>query len=50
MSVDISCIAAENHRNRNSHFFFLNQGYIDLTGVKMLFLPLLNLLEEIYRL
>ncbi|MGB5444338.1 MAG: hypothetical protein WBM99_02435 [Psychromonas sp.] len=35
-------------RNRNSHFFFPNQSRIDIAEVEMLFLPLLNLLEEIY--
>lgn len=37
-------------RNRNSHFFFPNQSRIDIAEVEMLFLPLLNLLEEVYEL
>lgn len=37
-------------RNRNSHFFFPNQGKLDIAEIEMLFLPLLNLLEEVYRL
>ena len=43
-------IIIRTRRNRNSHFFFPNQGHIDITEVEMLFLPLLNLLEEIYQL
>ena len=43
-------IIIRTRRNRNSHFFFPNQGHIDITEVEMIFLPLLNLLEEIYRL
>ncbi len=43
-------IIIRTRRNRNSHFFFPNQGDIKITEVEMLFLPLLNLLEEIYRL
>ena len=43
-------IIIRTRRNRNSHFFFPNQGHIDITEVEMLFLPLLNLLEKIYRL
>ncbi|NOQ80668.1 MAG: hypothetical protein GQ546_14865 [Gammaproteobacteria bacterium] len=42
-------IIIRTRRNRNSHFFFPNQGHIDITEVEMLFLPLLNLLEELYR-
>ena len=43
-------IIIRTRRNRNSHFFFPNQGHIDITEVEMLFLPLLNLLEELYKL
>ena len=42
-------IIIRTRRNRNSHFYFPNQGQIDITEVEMLFLPLLNLLEELYR-
>lgn len=41
-------IIIRTRRNRNSHFFFPNQGTIDMAEVEMLYLPLLNLLEEIY--
>ena len=43
-------IIIRTRRNRNSHFFFPNQGHIDINEVEMLFLPLLNRLEELYRL
>ena len=43
-------IIIRTRRNRNSHFFFTNQGHIDITEIEILFLPLLNLLEELYRL
>ena len=43
-------IIIRTRRNRNSHFFFPNQGHIVIAEVEMLFLPLLNLLEELYRL
>ena len=43
-------IIIRTRRNRNSHFFFPNQSHINITEVEMLFLPLLNLLEEIYEL
>ena len=43
-------IIIRTRRNRNSHFFFPNQGNIDIAEVEMLFLPLLNQLEELYRL
>ncbi len=43
-------IIIRTRRNRNSHYFFPNQGHIDITEVEMLFLPLLNLLEELYKL
>jgi len=43
-------IIIRTRRNRNSHFFFPNQGHIMIDEVEMLFLPLLNLLEELYRL
>jgi len=42
-------IIIRTRRNRNSHFFFPNQGNIDMAEVEMLFLPLLNMLEELYR-
>ncbi|QDE30052.1 hypothetical protein [Shewanella polaris] len=35
-------------RNRNSHFFFPNQSHINIAEIEMLFLPLLNQLEEVY--
>ncbi|MFT7824251.1 MAG: hypothetical protein ABXS92_05760 [Sulfurimonas sp.] len=41
-------IIIRTRRNRNSHFFFSNQAQIDFSEVEMLFLPLLNLLEEVY--
>jgi len=41
-------IIIRTRRNRNSHFFFPNQGKIEISEVEMLYLPLLNLLEEIY--
>jgi hypothetical protein len=41
-------IIIRTRRNRNSHFFFPNQAVIDFSEVEMLFLPLLNLLEELY--
>lgn len=41
-------IIIRTRRNRNSHFFFPNQSNMDIAEVEMLFLPLLNLLEEIY--
>ena len=43
-------IIIRTRRNRNNHFFFPNQAHIEFTEVEMLFLPLLNLLEEVYRL
>ncbi|HEO98822.1 MAG: hypothetical protein JW682_06880 [Campylobacterales bacterium] len=43
-------IIIRTRRNRNSHFFFSNQSVIDYSEVEMLFLPLLNLLEELYSL
>lgn len=42
-------IIIRTRRNRNSHFFFPNQGRIEVSEVEILFLPLLNRLEEIYR-
>jgi len=42
-------IIIHTRRNRNSHFFFHTQGHIDISEVEMLFIPLLNLLEELYR-
>ncbi len=41
-------IIIRTRRNRNSHFFFPNQGYIEMAEVEMLYLPLLNMLEELY--
>lgn len=41
-------IIIRTRRNRNSHFFFPNQSNMDIAEVEMLFLPLMNLLEEIY--
>ena len=41
-------IIIRTRRNRNSHFFFPNQGSIELPEVEMLYLPLLNLLEELW--
>ncbi|ADN09937.1 hypothetical protein [Sulfurimonas autotrophica] len=35
-------------RNRNTHFFFPNQSHIDMAEVEMIYLPLLNLLGELY--
>jgi len=43
-------IIIRTRRNRNSHFFFPNQSFINITEVEMLFLPLLNLLQNIYEL
>ena len=41
-------IIIRTRRNRNSHFFFPNQGHIEMAEVEMLYLPLLNMLEELY--
>lgn len=41
-------IIISTRRNRNSHFFFPNQSHMIIAEVEMLFLPLLNLLEEVY--
>ncbi|BAF71783.1 hypothetical protein [Sulfurovum sp. NBC37-1] len=41
-------IIIRTRRNRNSHFFFPNQGHIEISEVEMLYLPLLNLLEELW--
>lgn len=41
-------IIIRTRRNRNNHFFFPNQGSIEMSEIEMLFLPLLNLLEELY--
>ena len=43
-------IIIRTRRNRNSHFFFPNQSYINIREIEVLFLPLLNLLEELYEL
>ena len=42
-------IIIRTRRNRNSHFFFSNQGSVDITEVEMIYLPLLNMLEELYQ-
>ena len=41
-------IIIRTRRNRNSHFFFPNQASIDMAEIEMLYLPLLNILEELY--
>jgi hypothetical protein len=41
-------IILRTRRNRNSHFFFPNQGSVEMGEVEMLYLPLLNMLEELY--
>jgi len=41
-------IIIRTRRNRNSHFFFPNQGHIEMSEVEILYLPLLNLLEELW--
>lgn len=41
-------IIIRTRRNRNNHFFFSNQGNIEMSEVEILFLPLLNMLEELY--
>lgn len=41
-------IIIRTRRNRNSHFFFPNQGHIEMVEVEMLYLPLLNLLEALW--
>ena len=41
-------IIIRTRRNRNSHFFFSDQGSVDIAEVEMLYLPLLNMLEELY--
>lgn len=41
-------IIIRTRRNRNSHFFFSNQSLIDASEIEMIFLPLLNILEELY--
>ena len=43
-------IIIRTRRNRNSHFFFPNQSNINVREIEILFLPLLNLLEELYEL
>lgn len=35
-------------RNRNSHFFFSNMARFDISEVEMVYLPLLNILEDLY--
>lgn len=47
--TEIFYIIIRTRRNRNSHFFFPNQNSIDVGEIEILFLPLLNLLEELYR-
>jgi len=41
-------IIVRTRRNRNTHFFFPNQAKIDINEVEIIYLPLLNLLGEIY--
>lgn len=41
-------IIIRTRRNRNTHFFFPNQAHIDIAEVEMIYLPLLNLLDELY--
>ncbi len=41
-------IIIRTRRNRNNHFFFPNQGNIEMSEVEILFLPLLNMLEDLY--
>ena len=41
-------IIIRTRRNRNTHFFFPNQSHIDIAEVEMIYLPLLNLLGELY--
>lgn len=41
-------IIIRTRRNRNNHFFFPNQASIEMSEVEILYLPLLNLLEELY--
>lgn len=43
-------IIIRTRRNRNSHFFFPNQGSVEMAEIEMLYLPLLNMLEELYQL
>ncbi len=43
-------IIIRTRRNRNTHFYFPNQASIDTAEIEMLYLPLLNRLEEIYTL
>jgi len=45
---EMTYIIIRTRRNRNSHFFFPNQGSIEMSEVEILFLPLLNMLEELY--
>jgi len=41
-------IITRTRRNRNTHFFFPNQSNIDIAEAQMIYLPLLNLLGELY--
>lgn len=41
-------IIIRTRRNRNNHFFFPNQAKIEMSDVEILYLPLLNMLEELY--
>lgn len=41
-------IIIRTRRNRNSHFFFPNQASVEMSEVEMIYLPLLNMLEELY--
>lgn len=48
MISEMFYVIIRTRRNRNSHFFFPNQSHINIAEVEMMFLPLLNLLEEVY--
>jgi len=41
-------IIIRTRRNRNTHFFFPNQSHIDIAEAQMIYLPLLNLLVDLY--
>ena len=41
-------IIIRTRRNRTNHFYFPNMAYLDIPEVEMLYLPLLNVLQEIY--
>ncbi len=46
--LEMFYIIIRTRRNRNTHFFFPNQAKIDISEVEMIYLPLLNLLGELY--